>query len=175
MASTPSLNSSPLALSVDQRALADVAKLLKNEADGKLLRRELSKALRSAADRPIAKAKSEIMAAPSRGLTTSQPLRSTVARSIKPSVRLSGRQTGVSIRQSATPNLRGFRNAGRKFNRASFRHPVHGNRQVWVTQRTHAAGWFDRPMRDSQPEFKAEVLRVVQDLADTLAARAAAH
>lgn len=161
----------PVELTADQRALADVAGILRDESDGKTLRRDLNRALKAAAEAPIQRAKEGIMSVPSKGLTQGQPLRSTVAASIKPISRLSGTSTGVSIRQTRTPGLRGFQVAGRKFNRASFRHRVFGTDR-WVEQNTFGNAWFDRPMQDAAPDFKAEVLRVVQDLADTLAARA---
>lgn len=163
----------PLELSIDQRGLVDVARVLKSEADGKFLRRELIKALKATAGAPIAQAKSGILSAPSRGLHGGQSLRAEVARTIKPVTRLSGRMTGVSIRQAGTPNLRNFKMAGRRFNRGYFRHPVFGNTEVWVGQ-TGKPEWFDGPMRNAAPDFKDDVLRVVQELADTLAARARA-
>lgn len=159
----------PVELSVDQQALAAVGKALRSEADGKFLRRELIKTLKRTADEPIDRAKAAILAAPSKGLTEGQPLRAAIAASIKPTARLSGRTTGVSIRQSRTPQVRTFPMAGRRFNRGPFRRPVYG--KAWVTQ-TGQVDWFDRPMQDSKPDFKRDVTRVVQDLADTLAARA---
>lgn len=162
----------PFELTVDQQALVAVARVLKSEADGKTLRRDLIKTLRAATEGPISKAKAEMLATPSRGLTSGQSLRSTVANSIKPVSRLSGQRAGVSVRQSQTPNLRSFKMAGRRFNRGTFRRPVFGTAR-YVVQSGNLK-WFDRPMQDAKPEFKADVLRVVQDLADTLAARARA-
>lgn len=165
--------SPPVELTVDQQALRDLARVLKDEADGKLLRRELTKALRKTADAPIGAAKAEALKIPSVGTSHGQPLRQSVASSLKPVVRLSGKTTGVSIRQTRTPGLRGFALAGRKFNRPTFRHKVYG-REVWVDQKTFGNQWFDRPMQASIPDATADVSRVVQDLADTLAARARA-
>lgn len=164
--------SGPIELSVDQQGLADVARVLRSEADGKTLRRDLMRELKATAAAPIAAAKAEILSGPSQGLTNGQSLRSTVARSIKPTSRLSGQMTGVSIRQARTPELRNFKMAGRRFNRGSFRHPVFGTTR-YVVQIGNPE-WFDGPMQQAKPEFKADVLRVVQDLADTLAERARA-
>lgn len=162
--------SGPFELTVDQQALVAVSRVLKSEADGKTLRRELIRTLKATAEAPIDRAKSEMLATPSQGLTQGQSLRSAVANSIKPVSRLSGQRAGVSIRQAQTPNLRNFKMAGRRFNRGNFRRPVFGTTR-YVVQAGNVE-WFDRPMQDAQPEFKADVLRVVQDLADTLAARA---
>lgn len=164
--------SAPIELSVDQQALADVARVLKSEADGKTLRRELIKTLKATAAGPIGKAKSEMLSTPSRGLGQGASLRSTVAGSIKPVSRLSGQATGVSIRQARTPQLRNFKMAGRRFNRGEFRRPVFGTDR-YVVQAGNLE-WFDRPMQDAKPDFKNDVTRVVQELADTLAARARA-
>lgn len=172
----------PIELTVDQQKLAAVARVLKSEADGKKLRRDLMRELKATAAAPIAQAKAGILATPSRGLSNSSSelslsrglssgasLRSTVAQSIKPVSRLSGTRTGVSIRQPKTPQLRGFKTAGRRFNRESFRRPVFGTAR-YVVQIGNPE-WFDRPMQDAKPDFKADVLRVVQELSDTLAAR----
>lgn len=161
----------PVELSVDQQALRAVARILKDEADGKYLRRELVKRLKMSTVGPIAAAQAEIRSSPSRGLTEGQPLRATVAASLKPVVRLSGSQTGVSIRQTRTPGLRGFDMAGRRFNRQQFRHPVYGRK--WVVQRGNPE-WFDRPMQDAKPEWRDDVLMVVKNLAATIAERARA-
>lgn len=160
----------PIELTIDQQALAMVARVLKSEADGKTLRRNLIRELKAAAEAPIGKARSEMLATPSRGLGQGASLRSTVAKSIKPVSRLSGRTTGVSIRQARTPELRNFKMAGRRFNRGEFRRPVFGTDRFVV--QSGNLEWFDRPMQDAKPDFKDDVLRVVQELADTLAARA---
>lgn len=157
-------------MTVDQANLAAVARVLKSEADGKTLKRDLMKALKSTAAAPIGQARAEMLATPSKDLGRGMSLRSTVANSIKPQSRLSGGMTGVSIRQARTPQLRNFKMAGRRFNRGDFRRPVFGTDR-YVVQAGNRE-WFDRPMQDAKPEFKADVLRVVQDLTDTLAARA---
>lgn len=162
----------PIELSIEQQGLAMVARVLKSEADGKTLRRNLIRELKAAAEEPISKARSEMLATPSRGLTRGASLRSTVAKSIKPVSRLSGQATGVSIRQARTPELRNFKMAGRRFNRGDFRRPVFGTAR-YVVQSGNKE-WFDRPMQDAKPDFRDDVLRVVQELADTLAARARA-
>lgn len=162
----------PIELTVDQANLAAVARVLKDEADGKTLRRDLMRELKATAAAPIADAKSGILATPSKGLHSGQSIRSEIARTVKPTARLSGRTTGVSIRQSSTGNVRDFKMAGRRFNRGNFRHPVFGTARYIVQPGNK--DWFDRPMQAAKPDFKADVLRVVQDLADTLAQRARA-
>lgn len=161
----------PVELTVDQQALRNVAQVLKSEADGKTLRRELIARLKVTTRPAISAAQQGIRSAPSQGLSQGQSLRATVAASIKPVVRLSGNQTGVSIRQSGTPGLRGFKMAGRRYNRAQFRHPVYG--RAWALQRGKPE-WFDRPMQAAKPEFRDDVVMVVKNLAATLAERARA-
>lgn len=162
----------PLVLSVDQRALADVARLLRSETDGKTLRKELVKTLRATAEPAIRDAKASIQAMPSHGLSQGVPLRQEIAKRIKPVVRTSGARTGVSIRVGRTPNVRGFTHAARRLNKPQFRHKVYG-RDVWVVQRGKP-GWFDDPIQARKPEFRDDVIAVVQRLAHELAIRAQA-
>lgn len=161
----------PLQLSVEQSDLQAVAKILRSEADGKELRKMLVRDLRQTAQPAVAALKSNIQAAPSKGLphTEGPPLRQAIARQVKPVIRLSGKQTGVSIQAKKTPNVRGFSAAPQRFNRPSFRHKVYGG--PWVTQ-VGSPRWFDNEVRDRRDNFRDDVIGVVQGLADLLAARA---
>lgn len=151
--------------------MRDVGRALKSEADGKFLRKEFIKALKPTGDRVITELRSAVMRIPSKGLTKGQPLRSAIAAKITPTVRLSGRHTGVSLTAKRTQGVRGFTMAARRLNRdVGFNHPVYGRGGV------HQIGkpsWFDDVPPRHRAEFERDVLQVVQDLADTLAARAA--
>lgn len=160
---------SPLQLSVDQQSMANVAKAMRSEADGKELRKQLLRALKAEAAPVVTALKASINSAPSQGLSAGGSLRTAVAASVKPVVRLSGKATGVAIRQTGTPNLRGFNLAGRRFNDRSFRRRVYG--KAWVTQ-TGAPRWFDNEAAKHREEFRRDVLAAVQAVADVLAQRA---
>lgn len=156
-------------LTIEQQNMTALARALKSEADGKLLRRDLLRALRATADTPVSEAKARIRATPTRGLRNGVSLRNEVANSIKPVARLSGQMTGVSIRQSGTSQLRQFKMAGRRFNRGSFRRPVFGTARYVVQQGNK--GWFDDPMKDAGPEAKEAVLGVIVDMSERIARR----
>lgn len=161
----------PVELSIDQRQVASLAKLLKSEADGKELRRALIRELKSATSPLVADLKSEALSIPSQGLAHREgaPLRASIAKAIKAQARLSGKDTGVAVRAGATPNVRGFRYAARRLNRPSFRHPVYG--RAWVTQ-VGKPRWFDEQTRARRDPITRDVKAVVAAMSDRLASRA---
>lgn len=161
-------------LTVDQQQLRDLTRALRREADGKELRRDLIKALQPVAEPAKDRAVSQLMATGHAGLPTAgEPLRASIARKLKVSVRLSGRAPGVTVQQGRTPGVRGFRLAGRAMNaRRGWRHPVYGRRGTWVQQRTTPAGWFDDAMKDSRRAARQAVVGVMRDMAQRIARRA---
>lgn len=77
-------------------------------------------------------------------------------------VRTSGRSPGVSIVASKSGHDLAAMDRGR------LRHPVYGNRRLWVTQ-TITPGWFTDAMRDAAQPVRAELLNVLDDIAGRLA------
>lgn len=149
----------PVELTLDQRQIVAAGKALKAEADGKILRRELIKAMRSAGEPLVGELKQSAMAIPSGGaLQVGEPLRPAIARAIKPAVRLSGQNTGLTIRASRV-GVRGFGLAARRMNGPSFRRRVFG-RDVWVEQ-VGKPEWFDDTVKGRRDEIKREVMRAV--------------
>ena len=53
------------------------------------------------------------------------------------------------------------RKRGRGLNAGRLRHPVYGNRRVWVQQSVDP-NWFDDPIRDAAPEIRRKILAVVR-------------
>lgn len=54
-----------------------------------------------------------------------------------------------------------------------FRHPVYGNRSVWVDQPVPGAkGWFDRVWEESTPEVREQLRQVLQDIVERIAREA---
>lgn len=47
--------------------------------------------------------------------------------------------------------------------RGRLRHPVFGNRRVWVNQ-TVPAGWFTEPVEAGAPEVRVELLKALDDV-----------
>ncbi|MFB7866999.1 hypothetical protein [Streptomyces sp. NPDC056069] len=151
--------------------LMALTRAIRAEADGKELRKELAKNMREALKPAAGEAKSKIMAMSAAGPGTSPALRSSIARKIRPEVKLGGRWTGARVKAFKTKNVRGFANAPKRTNRPrGWRHLVYGRADSWVTQygKTH---WFDNAMEGIEPNAKAAVLDAMEDMARRLAAR----
>lgn len=168
-APSKSSSSSPLELTVDARSLANLAQVLKGEADGKELRKQLGKDLRAAAQPVVTDLRAAIRATPSSGPPHGAPLRPAIAAGIGAQVRYTGPRTGVSIRVRR-PSVRGFTAAPRRFNQQSFRHPVFGDTSTWVTQ-VGAPLWFDAVMDRSRDDARTAVVAAIDAMADQIAAR----
>ncbi|MDQ0992162.1 hypothetical protein [Streptomyces sp. V3I7] len=164
----------PFSLGVEAHdALAALARAIRAEEDGKQLRKELAKNMREALKPGAQQAKSGIMAMPSSGLMPTAPaLRSAIARKIRPEVKLGGRWSGARVKAFKTKNVRGFPNAPKRTNRASgWRHPVWGNREVWIQQHGKLE-WFDRAFQGREGIYKAAAEQAMEDMARRIASRA---
>jgi len=149
--------------------LRDVATALRYEEDGLRLRRALASELRQAVAPAVTQARAEVMSIGSAGLAEKgEPLRNAVARGVRASARLSGDKAGVRVAASKKGMPRGFRNAPKRLNRAGgWRHPVFGNREVWVHQ-IGKPGWFDDPLQARKAQYRAAAAKVVRDTADRI-------
>ncbi|GIH69440.1 hypothetical protein [Sphaerimonospora thailandensis] len=159
-------------LSADQEALQALGRALKQEADGKALRRDLLKELKKPLAPAIAEIKSGLMSIGSGGLPSEgEPLRASVGRKIRAEAKLSGFGTGVRVKARRTPAVRGFANAPKRLNsRKGWRHRVYG-RDVWV-QQVGKPGYFDDPLRGRKAQFRTAVLQAMNDMAARIAANA---
>ncbi|WP_411132702.1 hypothetical protein [Streptomyces sp. 030-HV] len=166
MASTASLN-----LDLTASNLRNISNALKAEEDGKELRKELTKNMREALKPGAAQAKSAIMAMSSVTPHDGPALKTSIARKIRPEVRITGKFPGAKIKAFKTKNLRDFPNAPKRTNRASgWRHPVYGNREVWVTQ-VGKVGWFDRAFEGQGDHYKRQVQFALADMVNRIASR----
>lgn len=162
----------PFSLGVETHdGLAALARALRAEEDGKALRKDLAKNMRDALRPGAEQAKNSIMGMVS--LHGAQPaLRTSIARKIRPEVKLGGRWSGARVKAFKTKNIRGFPNAPKRTNRAGgWRHPVYGNREVWAHQRGKLE-WFDRAFRGREQLYKQAVEAAMEDMARRIAARA---
>lgn len=84
-------------------------------------------------------------------------LRAAIAKGIQIDQRTTGRRAGVTVRtrnsllpadQKALPRL---------LNRGKWRHPVFGNRDVWVEQQSPVKGWWNDTMAAHRPKVEAAV------------------
>lgn len=77
----------------------------------------------------------------------------------------------VQVRTGRTPGVRlvvGRRNGGaRSANRGQIRHPVFGNRDVWVNQSV-PPGWFDEPIKKEAPAIRRELEKALHDVAESV-------
>lgn len=164
----------PFRLGVEtHEGLAALVRALREEEDGKQLRKDLAKNMREALKPGAAEAKGSIMAMPTVGQRrSSPPLRTSVARKIRPEVKLGGRWSGARVKAFKTKNVRNFPNAPKRLNRpGGWRHPLFGNREVWV-QQTGKVGWFDRAFEGREDQYRAAVERAMEDMARRIANRA---
>jgi hypothetical protein len=162
----------PFDLRVTHEGLDALVRAIRAEEDGKELRKDLAKNLREVLKPAAAEAKSSIMAMGSAGLPTAPALRASVAKKIRPEVKLGGRWSGARVKAFKTKTVRGFPNAPKRLNRAGgWRHPVYGNREVWVQQHGKPE-WFDRSFQGREGHYRQAVLDAMEDMARRIADRA---
>lgn len=161
----------PIELTVDQQALQRLQRAVRAEADGKVLRKELVGELKSAVAPGVSKVQGRLRSVPRTGTPSSPALGAYVASRVKPQIRLSGRSTGVAVRIPQTPNLRGFKMAGRRLNRKSWRHKVFGRPEVWVVQESPIPGYFDDTLNEGKAQYRAAVVRALEMMARRVAER----
>jgi prophage DNA circulation protein len=134
--------------------LEAVGRRLKGAA-GAPLRRELLKGIRTGAKGTVQAIRDEA--------------RSTLPQSGGLAALVAGGQFGVRTRltgQSAGVRIVGSSRsvrALRQLNAGRLRHPVYGNRNVWVSQGVEP-GFFDRPIEKDVPTIRAAVDRAMSDV-----------
>lgn len=152
-------------LTVEQRALKELGRALRQESNGKELRRDLIRELKKPLTPVVAEIKSGVMSMASGGLKTGgEPLRAAVARKIRAEAKLSGYAVGVRIRARKTEGVRGFRNAPKRLNSPKgWRHPAFGSKE-WVHQ-MGKPNYFDDPIKGRKPEFRRHVIHAMDSTA----------
>ncbi|WP_431997790.1 hypothetical protein [Streptomyces fungicidicus] len=164
-------DTSRLGLELTPQNLRQISRALRAEEDGKELRKELTRGMREALKPGAAQAKSAIMSMASTTPHDGPALKTSIARKIRPEVRISGKFPGAKIKAFKTKNLRNFPNAPKRTNRASgWRHPVYGNREVWV-QQTGKAKWFDRAFEGQDAHYKRQVQLALAGMVNRIASR----
>lgn len=120
------------------------------------LRRELTNGMKRAARPLIPKTRAEAR----RRLPKKGGLAAQVAKEPqRVQVRTGARTAGVRI-------VVGKKSGGaRGANKGVVRHPVFGNREVWVDQDV-PSGWFDDPIRESAPEIRRDLERAMESVAE---------
>lgn len=170
-ASSGRASTASLGLELTPQNLRDISRALRAEEDGKQLRKELTRNMREALKPGAADAKAGIMSMASATPHGGPALKSAIARKIRPEARISGRFPGAKIKAFKTPQIRGFANAAKRTNRASgWRHPVYGNREVWVQQHGKTK-WFDRAFEGQEGHYKRAVQFALADMINRIASR----
>lgn len=133
-----------------------VARTLRQMGD-KELAREIYKALNRATSKMKADAKAEA----GRRLPQRGGLARRVAGAKLSTRRKGGRNPGVAIVAKGMDQLA-------RMDEGQVKHPVYGNRDVWVTQDI-TGGWFSEPMEAGKPEAARQIEEAMDDLAVEIA------
>lgn len=131
---------------VDSGDLKAISRALRHHADGKQLRKELMAELKQAAAPLVPKVQQAWRTAPSmQGPGRGQPdLRILLAKATWTQARLTGKEAGVRVRTDGRRMPSGMKalgnlaeGLGHRVDRrpGRWRHPVYGDRDVWVSQR----------------------------------------
>jgi hypothetical protein len=151
-------------VSTSSNDLENLVRALRQEEDGRELRKELSKNLRDALKPAADSAKNAIMSMESSGSSNSTPaLRTQIAKKIRPEVRLTGRSTGARVKARKIPNIRGFANAPKRTQQETWRTQTFGNNE-WREQRGKL-NWFDNAMHEKPEEYKRACIDAMEDMA----------
>lgn len=133
-----------------------LSKALKNTGRTEL-RKELHTGLRRGAKPLIAKTRSEALKRlPKRGGLARKVAREPQRIQVRTGLNTAGVRVVVSRRAGG---------GAQAANRGFIRHPVFGNRDVWVTQSV-PPGWFDDPIKASAPDIRRELETVLNDIAE---------
>lgn len=152
----------------DRTSFERVARALEDEGDGDELRDDLADGFREILTDLVQVQRSGLMSLGNGGLQhAGEPLRTAIADRMTVDVRISGKSGGARIRARKPGMPRGFHNAPKRTNSHQWRHKVFG-RDVWVTQISSAAGWFDDPIDAGAPRFRAAARRALSNVADRI-------
>lgn len=162
------------AISADVRQLRDLTRRMRQEADGKQLRKDLMAQMRKAGEPLAGAVRANVRGLPSRtpGRRRGGSLRAKIAQRVKVKATAGGKWAGVVVFVAQRIGLpRGFYNAPRVLNRGQWRHPAWGRSNSWVDQQISPAGWFDTPAKAHYKDGREAAKRALDDMARRLAGR----
>ena len=162
----------PVELEVRADDFRLLARAMRQEADGKRLRRDMVRNLRVAVTPAVNEVRAAVRALPSQsGPRDGAALRQTVAQKVRPEVRLTGRSPGVAIKAKKRGMPRGFANAPKRLNSTrGWRHPVFKT-GAWVHQVVTRPGWFDQTLKRRRTRYRVAVTGAVEQMARRIASR----
>lgn len=129
-----------------------VARILRGLGD-----KELSRELYRGLNRATTKLRADAKAEAGRRLPQRGGLAARVAAARLSTRRRGGRNPGVRIQASGMDQLA-------RMDEGQVKHPVYGNRNVWVTQQI-SDGWFSEPMEAGKGEAAAAIEEALDDVA----------
>lgn len=157
-------------VTVSREGIQALTRAIRAEEDGKELRKQLAKDLRDALKPAADQAKAGIMAMHASGSRSSPALRSSIARKIRPEIKLGGRWTGARVKARKTLNVRHFANAPKRTQAAGgWRAPSWG--RSWRVQHGRT-DWFDHAMEADAARYRAAIHDAMEAMARRLAQRA---
>jgi len=118
--------------------------------------------LRSGAEELADETRKAVLSIPVTG-TKHTGLRGRVAKGVGVKITSAGVQISASMNQQDERNLPAYLDA-----RDGWRHPVFGNKSVWVRQTT-GGSWFNEVIQDGQPELERRLTEVWEDAARFIA------
>jgi hypothetical protein len=148
----------------DAGDLKAVNRALRQAANGKDLRRNLTRELKGELAPTVTRVKAAWRAAPSRGRRGRRgpPLRSLLARATRAEVRLTGREAGIRVRTDGRRLPSGMRALPTyaEATKRPWRHPVFGDRTNWVTQQPFPR--FYQALDTDEARVRRECIRAVE-------------
>lgn len=155
-------------LEVDFSSLKRVVWAIESEQGTEKLKRQLGRDLRAAVQPAAEESKQSVLSMHSAGAPhQGESLRRDIASRVSTQARFSGDGAGVRVRVG-WGGPRGFYTSARRVNRGYWRHPVFGNRNVWVEQ-IGKREWFETPLRAHRDDYRDAVLGAMEDMAERIA------
>jgi hypothetical protein len=156
----------------DTGDLKRLSRALGKTAEGRQLRRELTRGFRDVLRPYVPRERAAYLAAPSQERRPARwrgvPLRVLLAKSVRIEVRTTGRLAGARIRADGRRMPDGFKAlpAYWEGTKPRWRHPVFGDRDTWVDQRPHPL--FYRTLRPTEHAARQQVGVILAHLAARL-------
>ncbi len=161
---------SPIDVSVSLEGFDSLLGALRAEEDGKQLRKDLAREMREALKPAAEQAKSGIMSMAA-STSASPGLRTSIAKKIRPEVKLGGRWTGARVKAKKIQGIRRFANAPKRTQRAAGWRTQSWGRGAWRVQ-VGKVDWFDRAMSPDAARYKEAVHTAMEAMARRIADRA---
>jgi hypothetical protein len=118
----------------------------------------------------VREAKAKVRSLPVYGHSGHTGLRRKVARGVRVTSRLGDARRGSAIRVVTTMPQNNEAIIPRGLDHINgWRHPVFGNREVWVRQRAVRPGWFTSTLADAREPIAERLERVLEEARDTIA------